>query len=262
MKYNKIKIRNHQILSFSNIFSYMDSGKDLFWPGCAVLSLGEVITFKTYQLLKEKHKDLVYSTFCCGKPSKFVNESFHEKLKIIIEENLRKNGIVNIYTLCPNCFIELSKFKGVNVVSAWNDINENFPENKLNILKREIFSIHDPCPIYSDIETKKYIREILNKLGVEVLEFEKTSNTHLCCGNKDMMMELNPKKSKEIFNNLEKKMPSKKIVTYCASCKNTFTKNSVYSKHILELLFQTEAKSSWVNRIETVNAIKKENKNA
>lgn len=258
----KCKIKNHQTVSFMSAFGYMEKSTDIFWPGCAVLSLGHEISISTYNLLKEQNEKLEYSTFCCGKPSKFVSKSFNVSIKKELEALIEKNQAVNIYTLCPNCFLELSELGRVNVKSAWKYINENFPNEKLNILSNEVYSLHDPCPIYADFEATIHVREILKKLGVKILEFEKNKGESICCGNKNMLMTLNPKKSKEIFQGLKKVIPSENIVTYCASCKNTFENNSYNSKHILELLFDIQGKSSWANRLNEVNKIKRRKDNA
>lgn len=263
MNYRELIVKNHQLMSYNKIFANIQPGQDIFWPGCAVLSLGREITEKTYQLLKKRIPGLVYSTYCCGKPSKYINDG---KDYIKIEENLHKlfkdNKVKNIYTLCPNCLVTLSEYKEVNVQSVWGIIDEIFPQEKYNILKGESYSLHDPCPIVSDIKAADYVRNILKKLGVEVLEFENNKENTVCCGKKNMLMALHPEKGKKLFNVREKQAPSKKIVTYCASCRDTFKQNSYQSKHILELLFEREATSSWVNRFNAVRFIKKEQDNA
>ncbi len=263
MNYRELIVKNHQLMSFSKIFANIQPGQDIFWPGCAVLSLGKEITQKSYNLLKKKIPGLVYSTYCCGKPSKHIyNGEGYKK----IEENLHKlfeeNNIKNIYTLCPNCFATLSEYKEVNVQSAWAIIDEIFPQEKYNILKGKAYSLHDPCPIVNDIEAAEHVRSILNKLGVEVLEFKNNRENTVCCGKKNMLMALYPEKGKKLFELRASQAPSKKIVTYCASCRDTFKQNSYDSKHVLELLFETEASSSWVNRFNAVSSIKKEQGNA
>ncbi len=46
----KISIKTHQLLSFSSLFIELSPGENVFWPGCAILSMGEEIVMKTYEL--------------------------------------------------------------------------------------------------------------------------------------------------------------------------------------------------------------------
>lgn len=263
MSYNEFIVNNHQIMSFSNIFATMQPGRNVFWPGCAVLSLGKEITNKTYHLIKKKIPDIAYSTFCCGKPSKYIYGGKYFSGRIdFIKNSLEKNGTENIYTLCPNCYNTLSEISGLNVRSIWAIIDEFFPEECRNIHKGESFSLHDPCPIVKDIEATEYVRSILKKMGIDILEFKNNREKTMCCGKKNMMMVLEPEKGRKIFDLRASQAPSQDIVTYCASCSDTFKRNSFNSKHVLELLWQTDASGSWLNRYRAVSFIKAVNKQA
>jgi Fe-S oxidoreductase len=258
MNNRELIVKNHQIMSFNKIFAKMQLGQELFWPGCAILSLGSEITEKTYNLLKTKIPELSYSTFCCGKPSSHIyNGKDFKKRMDFIKKNLKENGTKKIYTLCPNCYVTLSEFSGIQVQSAWSLIDECLPNEKYNMLKGVKMSLHDPCPIVKDLESADSVRSILNKMGVEILEFKNNRNKTICCGKKDMLMAIYPEKGKKLFDIRASQAPSKDIVTYCASCVDTFRDNSFNANHILELLWQTEAKSSWLNRYKTVKVIKR-----
>jgi len=256
-------VKNHQIMSFNKIFAKIQPGTEIFWPGCAILSFGSEITEKTYGLLKTKVPDLSYSTFCCGKPSLHIydGKDFNNRISFI-NKALKENGTETIYTLCPNCFVTLSEYSDFKVQSAWSLIDECFPEEKYNILKGKAMSLHDPCPITKDIESVDHVRSILKKLGVEILEFKNNRDKTICCGKKNMLMTLNPEKGKKLFETRALQAPSKDIVTYCASCVDTFRNNNFNANHILELLWQTESKSSWVNRYKTVRAVQRSENHA
>lgn len=263
MNSKEIAVKSHQILSFNRIFSTTGNGQDVFWPGCAVLSMGKEITNKTYELLKAVIPGLTYSTACCGNPSKYINggKDF-KKRKVFLERTFKEKGIKNIYTLCPNCFITLGEFSQVNVQSAWGLIDEYFPESNREILEGTVLSLHDPCPVVKDIEATEHARNILYKMGVQVMEFKNNRKNTMCCGKKNMLMALNPEKGKKMFQLRAVQAPSKNIVTYCSSCRDTFKQNSFSSYHILELLFQTEGDSSWLNRYRAVKSMKRRNENA
>ena len=80
-------------------------------------------------------------------------------------------------------------------------------------------------------------------------------------------MTLQPEKGRKLFELRAAQAPSKDIVTYCGACRDTFKQNSFNgisfnAKHILELLWQTEAPSSWVNRYKSVKSFDRSSKNA
>lgn len=263
MNSKEIAVKSHQLLSFNGIFSTTGKGKDVFWPGCAVLAMGEEITNKTYDLLKTSVPGLTYSTSCCGKPSRYINggKDF-KKRKELLERTFQEKGTKNIYTLCPNCFITLGEFSQVKVQSAWRLIDEYFPESSRGILEGTAFSLHDPCPIVKDIEAAEYARSILRKMGIQVMEFKNNRENTMCCGKKNMLMALEPEKGMKMFQQRALQAPTKNIVTYCASCRDTFKQNSFASYHILELLFQAEGYSSWMNRYRAVKSMKRRNEDA
>lgn len=263
MNSKELIVKSHQILSFNKIFSATGNGKDVFWPGCAVLSMGSEITDKTYRLLKGAIPGLSYSTSCCGKPSLHINggEDF-KKRKEFLEGTFKEKGVKNIYTLCPNCLVTLGEFSDVHVRSVWHLIDEYFPESSRDILGGEVFSLHDPCPVVKDIEAAEHVRNILRKMGAQVAEFKNNRENTMCCGKKNMLMALNPEKGKQMFKLRASQAPSENIATYCASCRDTFKQNSFAAYHILELLFQIEADSSWVNRYRAVKNMKRGYENA
>lgn len=258
MNYKEIPVKNHQIMSFSKVFAHSSNSKEVFWPGCAMLSLGSDINIKTYNLLKTKMPELGYSTYCCGKPSLHINKGRDFSVrKQMLNDLFLKNNIKKVYTLCPNCFGTMSDHCNVEIESAWGLIDELFPKDKLNILTGRQYAVHDPCPIIDDIGACDYIRNILNKLGAEILEFKSNRDKTICCGKKNMIMALEPEKGKKIFAQRAAQAPSKNIVSYCASCVDTFKQNSFNAHHILELLWQTKSNGSWINRYKTVNSFKR-----
>ncbi|MEG1254613.1 (Fe-S)-binding protein [Clostridium sp.] len=257
----KISIKTHQLLSFNPVFSKLEAGDNVFWPGCAILSMGEDIVIKTYKLLKMQIPDLVLSSMCCGKPSLHIQGGKpYEKKNTYLKEAFLNCGIKKIYTLCPNCQHTLSKYSGCEVISAWTILDEAIPKDKYDICKGRSLSLHDPCPVRDHLENTVATRNILKKLGVDILEFTNHGEKTMCCGKKDMIMTLNPEKGQKIFMARAKQATSREVVTYCASCVDTFRNNDFQASHILELLWQTQTTGSWINRYKAVKGIKRRDK--
>lgn len=253
MNKGKINIKTHQFFSFNKIFAILQKGENVFWPGCAILSMGENITISTYELLKEQIPDLKMGTLCCGNPSLHIDGGLpYEKKKKYINEELRKAGVKRIYTLCPNCQNTLYDNCHCEIISAWVILDKAIPKELYDFYKGRKLSLHDPCPVRAHLENPRAVRNILIKLGIDILEFENNKERTLCCGKKNMIMELDPEKGKKIFQVRANQAPSKSIVTYCASCADTFKSSGFEGIHILELLWQTETNKSWSNRFKTV----------
>ena len=129
MNYKELVVKNHQRMSFNKIFAHIKPGENLFWPGCAMLSFGEELNIAAYRFLKGQIPDLSFSTYCCGNPSMHIEhgKGFVERLGTI-KKTLKANGVKNIYTLCPNCYVTLAEHTDFNVQSAWFLLDEGSPE--------------------------------------------------------------------------------------------------------------------------------------
>lgn len=251
MKIKELPVIIHQLLSFNKIFASTNRSSTLFWPGCSLMSLDPDIIKETYKILKIKDKNMGISSFCCGKPSLYVENSRNFKSRLNkVTKILNKNSTKTIYTACPNCFNTLKKYTDYEIKSIWPIIDEFFPKDKINILKNQEFILHDPCASRNNNEVHIATRNILKQLGIKILEFTNNKNNSQCCGKKNMLMVLNNKIGMKILNSTSKEAISKKIVSYCASCVDSFKIINIESFHVLELIFSkySKKKSSWLNR--------------
>ncbi|MGL6064988.1 MAG: heterodisulfide reductase-related iron-sulfur binding cluster [Fusobacteriaceae bacterium] len=260
MKIKELSIVFHQLLSFNKFFASTTRSSTVFCPGCSLMSLDPSIIKETYKILKTKDKNMGISSFCCGKPSQHIEGGINFKLRLNkITKILDNNSTKTIYTACPNCFNTLEKYTNYKIISIWPIIDEFFPQDKINILKNQEFILHDPCAARKNNNVHISIRNILNKLGITIIEFTKNKNKSLCCGKKNMIMALNNKIGMQILNLTSKEAVSKNLVSYCATCVDSFKLINIKSFHILELLFHkiSKRKPSWLNRFKLSFFIKK-----
>lgn len=226
------------------------------------MSFGPEINEGIYELLKKKYEKIGISSFCCAKPSEFIKGTLEEK-EILnkrmseIKNMLLKNEVKEIYAACPNCLNILREKLDIKVKSVWPIIDELFPKEKKDILKGKRFIIHDPCVSKDEKDVHNSIRNILSKLGVEIVEFKNNKEKSSCCGQKNMTMIFKPKEGKKILKHkIDSMGEEKQLVTYCATCVSTFRSENVDSFHILELLFSKKSSSSWINRLKVSSRIK------
>jgi Fe-S oxidoreductase len=258
MNYRVLGVKNHQMLSFSKTFATMQPGENMFWPGCAMLSYGKELNMKVYKLLKTAIPDLTVSTFCCGHPSMHIDggKDFRKRVDEI-KTALDENGVKTIYTLCPNCYVTLSDYSQVQVKSVWSILDNLTASEPLLGLAGRSFMLHDPCPINRDLVAADHVRSILKKRGATIVEFDRNREKTMCCGKKNMIMALEPSKGQKIFNVRASQVRADEVVSYCAACVDTFKDNGFQAYHLLELMFESPGKTSWLNRYLAVNGFRK-----
>lgn len=258
---NKIKsfarisaVENHQLLSFSPIFAQIkignnESPREIFFPGCSLMSLGEEGVVALYEILRLKYPDMALSGYCCGKPSKHID---HRKFKKRIAK-VRREHPYRIFTACPNCYKTLGEEK-FEVVSIWKDIEELLPEKYYNSFSGEAMMLHDPCASRNNLVDHQAIRRILEKLGIEIIEFENNREKTLCCGKANMAMTLNPELGNKMLLKRVSQCKEEKVVSYCASCVESFDRGNKTGLHIAQLLVG-KGEYSWGNRIKVASNI-------
>lgn len=82
----------------------------LFFPGCALVNFGAVVTDKVYRDLKDRGIVDGISLLCCGKILAFEDETglIQQDHRLRLLKALEAKGIKRIVTACPNCFDELN----------------------------------------------------------------------------------------------------------------------------------------------------------
>ena len=244
--YNTIKF--HQINSFSSIFSsnYINGNtKKVFLPGCSLSSYSPDIVMKTYDYLKSNIEDISLLIKCCGKPTLAMGDEkkfkdYYSKLEKIFKEN----EIEEVIVACANCLDTIkNNSKDIKVTSLWSVINEiKIPSELINNyddISKE-FSLHDPCPIRYEIKIHDDVRNILNDLGVKVVEFDKNIEKSECCGAGAMVRVTNPAISIKQTKKRASEAKSDTVVSYCQSCCESMLSVGKNSLHILDFIFNDD----------------------
>lgn len=244
--YNTIKF--HQINSFSPIFSsnYINNNtKKVFLPGCSLSSYSPDIVMKTYNYLKSNIGDISLLIKCCGKPTLAMGDEkkfkdYYSKLEKIFKEN----EIEEVIVACANCLDTIkNNSKDIKVTSLWSVINEikipNELKNNYDDINKE-FSLHDPCPIRYESKIHDDVRNILNDLGVKVVEFDKNREKSECCGAGAMVRVTNPEISIKQTQKRASEAKSDTVVSYCQSCCESMLSVGKKSLHILDFIFNED----------------------
>ena len=219
-------------------------GTSVFFPGCNFPSFYPRTTKYLSEFLKEKAgMGTVFD--CCGKPvAELGLENREEELLREMDERLRRAGIRELVTACPNCYHFLYGRLSVKVTGIYEKLDElgGFrlaPEGGT----RRMFL---PCP---EREDRVFLSQIQKLSEDELISYEDGQ----CCG----LGGCAGKEEPELAREMPKGIPGEEhFLTYCASCTgNLARKGYLHAEHVLPKILGTEEapdtrKSLW-NRVKT-----------
>ena len=121
-------------------------------------------------------KPLVKEEICCGYP--FYALGFRKEFNEWKDIFLKLFPEKEIIALCPTCAAFLHEEYGKEVKHITQSILDHIPEANLGIKA----TYHDPCDLSRVLNVIEEPREILKKIGVELIEMERNRKTSHCCG--------------------------------------------------------------------------------
>ncbi|MGL5752013.1 MAG: (Fe-S)-binding protein [Paraclostridium sp.] len=241
VKYSAVKI--HQLSSFSKVFSKSSRSKDskvLFLPGCSLSSYSKDVVLKAYEYLKLHYGEINLTFNCCGKPTLAMGDTdrfkvYYSKLEQIID----KNGVEEIIVACPNCYNTIGKYsENIKITSIYEVINKfGIPKNLEKNYKNIDIAIHDSCSVRNEAIIQDSVRDILKKLGLNIIEFKNNRENTVCCGSGGMVLVTNRNLAVDQIKKRVSETNCENIVCYCEACCESLLNNNKNILHILDLLF-------------------------
>lgn len=238
--------------------------KTLYFPGCLTK---EVLNeeFENYKWIFNKlGVDFVLLSegeVCCSLP--VYNAGYKKEARKLARKNLaffKKNNIQKIVTNCPSCY---HTFKSVypELLTAkdnWNIEVEHATQTILKALEKkkidyshlgkedkEDVGYHDPCHLgrYEGIFGEP--REVIKRLGGNVIEFKRNRENSICCGGGGGLRANFPDKAIKIA---EQKMSSapvevERVISPCGLCYKNLGSGAEKLKRV-----KSEEFSSFVKR--------------
>jgi Fe-S oxidoreductase len=96
-------------------------------------------------------------------------------------------------------------------------------------------SVHDPCPVREKPQVHQAVRNLLEKMNIEVVETKLTGTRSVCCGD-DFYPKLSVDK---VHNHMKKRaasMPCDDVCVYCVSCIKSLHIGGKTPRHLMDLL--------------------------
>lgn len=182
------------------------------------------------RLLREAGIDFIElgeQELCCGSP--VSSAGYKKDTKELAEKNKKlfeEHGITRIIANCPGCTRML---KSYGEIMDWNIEVRHVTEVLLEAIKKgklsrklvEKVTYHDPCHLGRHLGKYDEPREIMKKLGCELIEMDETKKGSFCCGGggglKSNFPDIASKMADERVRQA-KLTGAKKMVTTCPLC--------------------------------------------
>ncbi len=249
--------------------------KKAYMGGCALASYNPQLVLKTAEYLRTVYPDLAVIQKCCGKPTSAVGqeEKFKERFAGF-NEDLAYIGCDELIVSCQSCYKIIKKNANVKVTSLWELLPQiGLPQEVVGKGKNSdiVFSLHDSCSIRPYAAIFDGIRWIVDQMGYQYVEPEKTRETTRCCGFGGMIVPANPEVAKRVMARRVADFPTENVITYCAACRQSMLMGGAKAWHILDLVWGdvikngdtppedtlSQTMTAWGNRYKTKKGLNK-----
>lgn len=212
-----------------------------FMAGCSLSAYCPEYVGKTVTYLKKFYPDLSVIQQCCGKPLYYIGEQqkFEKKFNALVD-TIEDCEVDEMIMACQGCLSMIRKTDRVKSVSLWTTLDKiGLPKEAIGKATDSdmVFTIQDSCPTRNETDIHQAVINILRGLGYTVKLAKLSGEKTLCCGLGGMCGVTNPKLATEAMTHRVNSLPTKNIVTYCASCRSAMMNGGGQSWHLLDLIW-------------------------
>lgn len=245
-------VRKDQEFSTSDAFTLSIPGsKDrngewAFFPGCSLSGYSPELVTSAYKYLREKLPGTGIILGCCGAPTHCLGDHpAFEGMVDKFESELKKMGASGLILACPDCYRTIKRSApSIRLKSLYEVmVEKGLPEGAKASAPRT-FSLHDSCTARDEKEVMDAVRDLLKKMGYQLVEMEYSREKARCCGAGGMIPYVDPKLFVKIAERRANESPYD-LLTFCAACRETFASVGKPSAHILDLIFNPD----WENNL-------------
>ena len=218
-----------------------ESCKYVFFPGCQAAAIAPETVKAAYLDLSERLPGGVGLMLgCCGAIGDWAGRyEMEEQTKEFLDRELSKLGDPIVIAGCPTCKKELAAHDGVQVVGVWELLLEIGLPAGGHGLERPA-AMHDSCGARGDEKTQGAIREIAKRLGCELVDTPYSGDRSPCCGYGGLAAYANREVAQEMTEKCLERSDAP-YISYCMACRDRFARRGRQSRHILELVYGTDA---------------------
>ena len=213
----------------------------VFFPGCQASAIApETVKAAYLDLCSRLDGGVALMLGCCGAICDWAGRcEMQESTREFLLTELSRLGDPVIIAGCPSCRKELAESVGGEVVGIWDILERiGLPEGTKRINRPA--ALHDSCGARGDAHTQQAIRDLASRLGVRIVETEYSGDRSPCCGYGGLTAYANPEVAGEITRQALERTDAP-YISYCMACRDRFAREGRESRHILELIYGTDA---------------------
>ena len=251
---DKMPLAPHEFALMDMLFSNGDAflsrlqpGKEqcrfVFFPGCQAAAVAPATVRAAYlDLCARLSGGVALMLGCCGAICDWAGRyEMQDSTRAFLLSELSKLGDPVIIAGCPTCRKELSEVTGREVKGIWEILDGiGLPEGAKGMDRPA--ALHDACGARGDARTQETVRRLAEKLGVTLTETPYSGDRAPCCGYGGLTAYANPEVADEITRKALSRSDAP-YVSYCMACRDRFARQGRESRHLLELVYGTDAGS-------------------
>lgn len=190
--------------------------KTYFNPGCALSIYKPEMENKILKFLNENYREAALHKICCHHNPQLEAGSL----------------IINVCAGCDRRFRSL--YEGISTISIWEVLDglDTFQYPDYKGLK---VSVHDACPVREKPQVHQAVRNLLQKMNIEIVETKCFGTHSICCGD-DFYTKLPIEKVHQKMKERADSMPCQEVCVYCVSCIKSMYIGGKTPRHLMDLL--------------------------
>ena len=213
----------------------------VFFPGCQAAAIApETVKAAWLDLCERLEGGVALMLGCCGAIGDWAGrEEMAEQTKDFLDRELAKLGDPVVIAGCPSCRKELAGHEGLKIVGIWDVLLKlGLPEGGHGLERPA--ALHDSCGARGDEGTQNAIRALAQKLGCTLVDTPYSGDRSPCCGYGGLSAYANREVAEEFTDKCLERSDAP-YISYCMACRDRFAREGRESKHILELVYGTDA---------------------
>lgn len=216
----------------------------VFFPGCQASAIAPETVRAAYEDLSNRLEGGVALLLgCCGVIADWAGRTeLHEQTRALLDRELAKLGDPIVIAGCPTCYRQL-KTQGVHRIEGVWDVllRLGLPEGARGLDRPA--ALHDACGARGDHAMQKSIRALCAQLGCTLVETPDSGDRSPCCGYGGLSAYANREVAKEMTEKCLERSEAP-YISYCMACRDRFAREGRESRHLLELVYGTQAPPS------------------
>lgn len=213
----------------------------VFFPGCQAAAIApETVKAAYLDLCSRLDGGVALMLGCCGAIADWAGRvEMLDNVTEFIDRQMAALGNPIVIAGCPSCKKQLSAHEGIKIRGIWDVLCEiGLPEGAHGLDRPA--ALHDSCGARGDESTQKAIRKIADMLCCELMDTEYSGDRSPCCGYGGLSAYANRELAKEMTEKCLARSDAP-YISYCMACRDRFAREGRESRHILELVYGTDA---------------------